>query len=92
MTSDWNYRVGNGDRKDYVICERPANYLLDYDDYCPDESLNCVSMDIVCNNFGIKFLDLCKSNSLRIANGRLGNDYNKGCYTYACINGTSVID
>ena len=31
----------------------------------------------VCNNFGIKLLNLCKSISMRIANGRLAHDDNE---------------
>lgn len=37
-------------------------------------------------------LDLCKSSSLRIANGRLGSDNSVGTYTFASRTGCSVID
>ena len=86
MTGGWNCRT------ETIMSSAIDQLFLDY--YCPNESLNSVSIDIVCNNFGFKLLDFCKSNFFRIqvANGRLGNDYNKGCYTYACTNGTKVID
>ena len=49
-------------------------------------------MDNSCNSHGLKLIDLCKSNSIRIANGRLGEDHLIGSYTYANYMGSSVID
>ena len=49
-------------------------------------------MDNICSAHGLKLLDLCKSTSLRIANGRLGNDCPVGSFTYSSRNGCSVID
>ena len=54
--------------------------------------LGRASQDSVCNPRGIKMLDLCKSLSLRIANGRLGHDFNKGELTYFSQHSQSIID
>lgn len=91
LTGDWNARVGSGAKKDYIACDKTVTYI-DCEGYCPDCPLQRVSMDKTHNNFGIKLLDLCKSNSLRLANGRLGYDFGKGNFTYACVTGASVID
>ena len=48
-----------------------------------------ISVDSVGNNQGLQLLDLCKSTSLRIANGRLDSGQN---YTYFCRTGSSDID
>ena len=37
-------------------------------------------------------LDLCKNTGLRICNGRLGEDCDKGDYTIYCRRGRSVVD
>ena len=37
-------------------------------------------------------LDLCKNTGLRICNGRLGEDCDKGDYTFYCRRGRSVVD
>ena len=41
------------------------------------------SLDNVCNQQGQLLLDDCKSHSLLIANGRVGDDKSVGNYTYA---------
>ena len=91
LCGDWNARVGNGARPDYVVCDRFIDYIDD-EDYLPDIPLQRQSMDNVCNSHGLKLLDLCKATSLRIANGRLGNDCPVGTFTYSSRNGCSVID
>lgn len=91
LVGDWNARVGNGDRRDYIVCDQVVDGIDD-DTYYPDTPLYRKSMDTTCNNHGLKLLDLCKANSLRIANGRLGKDYNIGSYTFASAIGASVID
>ena len=71
LCGDWNARVGNGTRPDYIVCDRYVG-SIDNDDYLPDVPLPRRSLDNICNSHGIKLLDLCKATSLRIANGRLG--------------------
>ena len=50
------------------------------------------SSDYVCNRFGIQLLDLCQPTSVRIFNGRLGDDHGVCAYTYISHQGASVID
>ena len=80
-----------------LYTERDSYFeCIDSDDYFPDVQLFRRSKDHNSNNFGVKLLDFCKSTALRIANGRLGCDYNCGNFTYICTyictSGTSVID
>lgn len=51
--------------------------------------LDRINIDSKQTSFGLKLLDLCKSNSLHIANSRLHEDCN---YTNAHTMGSSVID
>ena len=91
LCGDMNARVGNGSRPDYIAFDRYVE-TIDGDDYSPDVPLPRRSLDSTCNSHGLCLLDLCKSTSLRIANGRLGSDHLIGTYTYTCHAGSSVID
>ena len=91
LCGDWNARVGNGARPNYVVCDLYIDYIDD-EDCLPNLPLQRQSMNNVCNSHGLKLLDLCKATSLRVANGRLGNDCIVGTYTYSSRNGCSVID
>ena len=44
------------------------------------------------NNNGLLLLDLCKQTGLRIMNGRVGDDYGVGRYTFVGSRGSSVVD
>ena len=46
----------------------------------------------MCNAFGVRLLDICKSNCIRVVNGRLCDDCSKGDFTFISHNGSSVID
>jgi exonuclease III len=85
-TGDYNSRVGN--KCDYIIHDY-INILHDDLDYCPDQVSARASVDNVCNNHGIKLLDLCKSTCTRIVNGRIGDSCK---HTFYSQNGTSTID
>ena len=50
------------------------------------------SPDNVCNQQGQLLLDFCKTYSLLIANGRVGDDKSVGNYTYISSTGKSIID
>ena len=82
--------MGNGSKKDYIVCDTNID-SIDDSDYEPDTPLPRHSQDNTCNAMGVILLDLCKSTSKRIANGRLGNDNMKGLFTYSCRNRSSVI-
>jgi hypothetical protein len=85
MIGDWNSRTGA--RADYIVCDRNIDFIDD-DNYLPDIPLSRDSVDTVCNKFGLKLIELCKSTYLRIANGRL---YNSNDFTFTCHTGSSVI-
>ncbi|XP_053405174.1 uncharacterized protein LOC128558910 [Mercenaria mercenaria] len=89
VAGDWNARVGT--RSDFVACDRQISDL-DSVDYLPDVPLLRASYDKVCNGRGVKLLDLCKTTSMRLANGRLHNDYNNGFFTYYNRQCSSTID
>ncbi|XP_060579839.1 uncharacterized protein LOC132736666 [Ruditapes philippinarum] len=86
IIGDWNSRTG--DRADYIVCDRNIDLIVDAN-YLPDIPLSRDSVDNVCNMFGLKLIELCKSTCLRIANGRL---YNSNDFTFTCHTGSSVID
>ena len=62
-------------------------------DYSPDMYLQRFSEDQGhTNNNGNLLLDFCKQTGLRIMNGRVGNDYGIGKYTFVGHRGRSVVD
>jgi hypothetical protein len=79
LIGGWNFRVGN--KHNYISFDTCVNGL-DYDNYTPDVSLGRASSDKICNSRGTQMLEFCKATSLRIANGRICNDYNIVEFTY----------
>jgi len=86
VTGDLNSRVGN--KCDFIVQDK-INTVYDDSDYCPDNTSVRASVDSSLNCHGVRLLDLCKSTSLRIVNGRVGNSCKQ---TFYSNNGTSVID
>ena len=86
-----NSRVGN--LVDYVENDyfNPHVNLLP-DDYNYNVPLLRSSRDIVINKYGRNLIDFCKESSLRILNGRIGEDAGIGDYTYVGHIGRSVVD
>ena len=62
------------------------------EEYESDVPLDRFSQDNFINVNGRKLLDFCKLNSLRICNGRLGQDKGIGKCTYIGGTGSSVVD
>ena len=89
LIGDFNCRID--DKKDFVVFES-VNHCFDEFDYVPDYNMERASMDKKYYTFGSKLLDLCRSNNMRVVNGRLGNDFNIGSFTYVAQHGASVID
>ena len=90
ICGDFNSRIGN--EKDYVIFDNDANIDILPIDYETDEAMSRSSQDKIINANGRKLLDVCKLNTLRTANGRLGSDKGVGKYTYVGSTGRNVID
>ena len=88
VCGDFNSRVGS--RLDFIEQDIYSDFI-DNHNYKPDTYLYRCTQDQTVNTFGHKLLDLCRSTSLRIANGRLGND-KVGTFTFANYNSHSVID
>ena len=86
FTGDFNSRVGN--KSDFIVCDT-LNPSTDIDGYIPDNKLSRASNNKSHNSHGLKLLDLCKTYSLRIVNGRIGYSNN---FTFLSRNGSSVID
>ena len=70
IAGDFNSRVGN--KCDYIVYDS-INSCVDHDCYIPDNNLYRASVDSSQNSHGLKLLDLCKTCSLRILNGRVGD-------------------
>ena len=72
LMADLNSRTAG--KNDYIINDRP---LQDHDEpscHEIDLTLPRAARDRGSNRFGDNLLDLCKSLSMQIVNGRLGND------------------
>ena len=88
LAGDFNARVGH--RLDYIDFDRNVD-CLNFSDVSIDEPTSWASMDNTCNTSGNLLLDLCKSTSLSIGNGRLGSDKSTGTYTYFTKHASSTI-
>ena len=61
LCGDWNARVGNDSRPDYIVCGRFID-SIDDEEYLPDLPLQRQSMDNICSSRGLKLLDLYNKN------------------------------
>ena len=78
---------------DFVTDHNPFQMSLLPDDYISDSFLQCFSADEGhTNSNGAFLLDFCKQTGMRIMNGRVGNDYGLGRYTFVGNRGTSIVD
>ena len=91
ILGDFNSRTSTN--CDYVINDNNVHMHMLPDDYISDIELPRYSEDKGhVNNNGLLLLDLCKQSSLRILNGRFGNDKGVGHYTFVGSRGSSVVD
>ena len=91
LLGDLNSRTAS--RPDFIINDTDNRYVPLPDDYLPDLDLGPrVSCDRVTNENGQKLLDLCRGCSIRIWNGRLYEDKDKGNFTCITSRGQSVVD
>ena len=92
VAGDMNGRTGC--LPDYVVHDISKNLSLP-DDYIEDNGLDLphrTNSDKMINNYGRLLLELCKTCSLRILNGRAGTDRGVGKWTCTKHNGPSVVD
>ena len=91
IVGDMNSRTGES--KDYVENDN-TGYVPVPDDYTEDDDVpHRTSCDKKApDEYGHKLIDLCKTCSLRIVNGRVGSDKGVGNYTSINKRGQSVVD
>ena len=93
-----NFKALVGHRLDYIYFIYFYIYFdrnvdgLNFIDVSIDKPTSKASMDNTCNTRGNILLDLCKSTSLSIGNGRLGSDKSTGTYTYFTKHACSTTD
>ena len=88
LTGDFNGRISN------------FSDILDFDRYLENNDLFMdvsqipprTNKDNNLDSHGRKLLDLCKSTSFVVTNGRLGDDYNIGDVTYCSTKSVSTVD
>ena len=92
LCGDMNSRTSTN--VDYVIDDNNVHMPMLPDDYIVDTNLvpRCSQDKGHTNNNGLLLLDLCKQSSLRILNGRFGEDKGLGRYTFVGSRGSSVVD
>ena len=74
--------VRTGTEPDYVIFDNVTNVPILPDEYEADTELQRFSQDHIANSNGRKLLEFCKAHSLRLCNGRYGDDTGVGKFTY----------
>ena len=78
---------------DFVVDDDPVHVSVLPDEYTPDIELPRFSEHRGhVNNNGLFLLDFCKQTGMRIMNGRVGEDYGIGRYTFVGSRGSSVVD
>ena len=91
LNGDLNARTGNHD--DTFGSSNTMPHLREFEDFLESEVDTVrVNSDDKVNKFGRQLINFCKSYGCLIANGRFGNDVNKGDYTFINRNGCNTID
>ena len=89
IAGDFNARTGS--KPDFIVSDSTISEP-DENDYLFDTACSRASQDKTCNARGSQLLDICKSTDLLIANGRLGNDCEKGAFSYFSKQSCTTID
>lgn len=91
IIGDLNARVGR--RDDFINDNHVIPLLSDYEEYLIDEEVGKRELcDTQINRFGLDLIHCCETSMLQICNGRQGADRGIGHFTFAGVNGNSVID
>ena len=89
LTGDFNARTGS--LPDYVTYDSDSHIPLP-PDYTADEPIPRMSEDKRVNSHGRELLELCVASQLRILNGRITPDKDRGVCTCFTPRGSSVVD
>ena len=89
IAGDFNARTGS--KPDFIVSDSTISEP-DENDYLFDTACSRASQDKTCNARGSQLLDICKSTDFLIANGRLGNDCEKGAFSYFSKQSCTTID
>ena len=91
ICGDFNSRTSVN--HDFVSDDNSIHMSILPDDYISDNFIERFSEDEGhTNSNGTILLDFCKQTGFRIMNGRVGNDYGIGRYTFVGHRGSSVVD
>ena len=91
ICGDFNSRTST--KPDFVEDDGNVHISVLPDEYIPDNFLQRFSEDDGHENSnGLLLLDFCKQTGLRIMNGRVGDDYGVGRFTFVGSRGSSVVD
>ena len=81
------------DKADYLNDNHIVAHLRDYDEFLNDSvATRRVSCDKQTNKFGKDLISSCKNYMMQICNDRIGDDKDKGQFTFVGPNGNSEID
>ena len=80
--------LGLVNRQDYIVYDS-YNKFCDIPNHVSDQPPTRASVDKAHNSHGFKLIGMCKSTSLRVVNGRVGQTNFHTLYSH---NGCSVID
>ena len=91
ICGDFNSRISVD--PDFVEDDSTAHVSVLPNGYVPDSYLQRFSEDFVhVNSNGLLLLKFSKQTGLRIMNGRMGDDYGVGKFTFVGSRGSSVVD
>lgn len=92
LLGDLNSRVG--DLADFVHNDNVTLITQNLlpEDYTIDSPIPRKTQDLKTNANGLLLIDFLKQTGMRIANGRVLDDENKGAFTYIGPNGSSIVD
>ena len=89
LTGDFNARTGS--LPDYVTVDSDSHIPLP-PDYIADEPIPRISEDKKIYSYGRELLELCIASQLRILNGRIIPDKDRGACTCFTPRGSGVVD